>query len=345
MKLRFNNVYFSTPVPFLPETIISSEQIEARLDSLYSKLKLPHGRLELMTGIKERRMWEPGTKPSFLSTQVGNKLIESLGVDRSEIGLLTHSSVCRDFLEPATASVVHHGLGLDPNCMIFDLSNACLGVLSGMTLAAKMIESGAIKKALIVSGENGGPLIENTLNELLNDPTITRKSIKKYIANLTIGSAAVAVLLSGEKNQQTPHRLVGGSNLTDSEAHVLCQGDGDPQSLSMQTDSEKLLAAGIRLASNNINEFYQALEWTKADLNYAIGHQVGKAHEEQTMSAMDLKDIETMTTYDFLGNTGSAALPVTLAHLAANKEMNSGDKIALLGIGSGLTSIMLGAEW
>lgn len=345
MKLRFNNVYFSTPVPFLPETIISSEQIEARLDSLYNKLKLPHGRLELMTGIKERRMWDSGTKPSFLSTQAGNKLIETLGVERSQIGLLAHSSVCRDFLEPATASVVHHGLGLDPNCMIFDLSNACLGVLSGMTLAAKMIESGAINKALIVSGENGGPLIENTLNELLNDPTITRKTIKKYIANLTIGSAAVAVLLSGEKNQQTPHSLVGGSNLTDSDAHVLCQGDGDPQSLSMQTDSEKLLEAGIRLASHNITEFYQALEWTKADLNYAIGHQVGKAHEEQTMSAMDLKDIDTMTTYDFLGNTGSAALPVTLAHLAANKEMNTGDKIALLGIGSGLTSIMLGAEW
>ena len=60
---------------------------------------------------------------------------------------------------------------------------------------------------------------------------------------------------------------------------------------------------------------------------------------------MNLKDIETTTTYEFLGNTGSAALPVTLAHLAENKEMNAGDKIALLGIGSGLTSIMLGVEW
>ena len=261
MKLRFDNVYFSTPVTYLPETILSSEQIEARLEAIYSKLKLPHGRLELMTGIKERRLWDPGTKPSFLSTMAGNKLIESLDIKRSEIGLLTHSSVCRDFLEPATASVVHHGLELDPNCMIFDLSNACLGVLSGMTLASKMIESGAIKKALIVSGENGGPLIENTLNELMNDPTITRKTIKKYIANLTIGSAAVAILMSGEKNQQTPHRLVGGSNLTDSKAHVLCQGDGDPKSLSMQTDSEKLLEAGINSATQNIRDFYQALDW------------------------------------------------------------------------------------
>lgn len=345
MKIKFDNVYFSTPVPYLPESIVSSEQIEARLDPLYQRLKLPHGRLELMTGIKERRMWSPGTKPSQLSTMAGNKLIDTLNVDRKEIGLLIHSSVCRDFLEPATSSVVHHGLELDENCMIFDLSNACLGVLSGMTIAAKMIESGTIEKALIVSGENGGPLLESTINELLNNKEINRKSIKKYIANLTIGSAAVAVLLSDKKTDQTPHKLVGGSNITDSEAHVLCQGDGDPNSLSMQTDSEKLLEAGIKLASKNIAELYESLEWTKDDLNYAIGHQVGRAHEEQTMSVMNLSDINTITTYDFLGNTGSAALPVTLAHLEEEKELKEGDRIALLGIGSGLTSIMLGVEW
>jgi len=345
MKIKFNNVYFSTPVPYLPETIVSSEQIEARLDPLYQKLKLPHGRLELMTGIKERRMWSPGTRPSQLSSMAGNNLIEKLNINKEEIGLLVHSSVCRDFLEPATSSVVHHGLGLDENCMIFDLSNACLGVLSGMTIAAKMIESGTIEKALIVSGENGGPLLESTINELLTKEDINRKSIKKYIANLTIGSAAVAVLLSGKKSEQTPHRLVGGSNMTDSEAHILCQGDGDPNSLSMQTDSEKLLEAGIKLASKNIEELYSSLEWKKDDLAYAIGHQVGKAHEEQTMSAMGLSEVETITTYDFLGNTGSAALPVTLSHLEEKKDLKEGDKIALLGIGSGLTSIMLGVEW
>jgi acyl-CoA:acyl-CoA alkyltransferase len=345
MKLKFTNVFFSTPVPYLPERIISSEEIESRLDPLYQKLKLPHGRLELMTGIKERRMWDPGTRPSHLSTKAGQKLIDQLNVKKEDIGLIAHSSVCRDFLEPATSSVVHHDLGLDENCMIFDLSNACLGVLSGMTIAAGMIESGKIKKALIVSGENGGPLIENTIKELLTNETITRKSIKTYIANLTIGSAAVAVLLSGEKNDQTPHRLLGGSNMTDSAAHVLCQGDGDPNALSMQTDSEKLLEAGIKLASKNIQEFYKSLEWNKNDLNFAVGHQVGKAHEELTMKAMDLSDVETITTYDFLGNTGSAALPVTLSHLAEKKNIKNGDKIALLGIGSGLTSIMLGVEW
>lgn len=345
MKLRFNNVYFSTPVSYLPETVVSSEQIESRLDPLYQRLKLPHGRLELMTGIKERRMWAPGTKPSHLSTMAGKNLIEKLSVNKKDIGLIAHSSVCRDFLEPATSSVVHHGLELDENCMIFDLSNACLGVLSGMTIAAGMIESGKIKNALIVSGENGGPLLENTINELLNNESITRKTIKSYIANLTIGSAAVAVLLSGEKSSQTPHRLVGGSNMTDSKAHILCQGDGDPNALSMQTDSEKLLEAGIRLASNNIAEFYRALEWKKEELSFAVGHQVGKAHEEQTMKAMNLSDIDTITTYDFLGNTGSAALPVTLAHLADEREIREGDKIALLGIGSGLTSLMLGVEW
>lgn len=320
MKLNFQNVFISTPIPHLPEERISSEAIETRLDPLYRKLKLPHGRLELMSGIRERRVWPSGTRPSELSTKASEILLASHKVDRSEIGLLIHGSVCRDFLEPATSSVIHHSLGLNNDCMIFDLSNACLGVLSSMTIAAKMIEAGTINKALVVSGENGGPLLESTLRELLNNPDINRKSIKKYIANLTIGSAAVAVLMSGEKSESTPHKLLGGSNLTDSKAHVLCQGDGDTDNLTMQTDSEELLKAGIALASENIEGFLRALSWKRDDLDYVIGHQVGKAHEELTMKAMGLSEIETAITYDLLGNTGSAALPITLSHLEQTKH-------------------------
>lgn len=345
MKFKFKNIYISTPELHLPENVLTSEDIEARLNPLYQRLKLPQGRLELMTGIKERRYWEEGTLPSDLSTAAAKFLFEKHQIDPNSIDQLIHASVCRNFLEPATAAVIHHQLNLKPECMIYDLSNACLGVMSSLLTSAKLIEAGLLKNALIVSGENGGPLVLNTIKELLSNEAINRKDIKKYIANLTIGSAAVAILVSGENSKATPHLLVGGAGLTDSEAHTLCQGDGDPNALMMETDSEALLKRGIQLSKESIHDMLEALDWKRDDLNYVVGHQVGSAHEEQTFKAMEIDHIDKVSTFDFLGNTGSAALPATLTHLAHTKQPKPGEKIGLLGIGSGLNTMMMGLEW
>ena len=67
-----------------------------------------------------------------------------------------------------------------------------------------------LKQHLIVSGENGGPLLENTINELLNNPNIDRKNIKKYIANLTIGSAATAIMLTHSDLAPDSPKILGG---------------------------------------------------------------------------------------------------------------------------------------
>ncbi|OUR97177.1 3-oxoacyl-ACP synthase III [Halobacteriovorax marinus] len=343
--MKFENVRIHSFDYLEPDTFKTSEEIEADLGATYERLKLPHGRLELMTGIKSRGVWPNGTRPSDLSTKVANKLLEKSNIERSDIGLLIHASVCRDFLEPSTASVVHHNLELSEDAMIFDLSNACLGVVNAMVMASNMIELGQIKSALIVSGENGGPLLTQTIEHLSSDLTLTRKSIKKYIANLTIGSAAVAYLLTHKDLAPNGHKIVGGAVCTDSSANVLCQGDGDTTSLMMETDSEELLKHGLALAKKNWNKTKTALNWNNSDVDWVIGHQVGTAHEKMTMEVMELSDHKTFTTYETLGNTGSAALPITLAKLSELDIIQKGEKIALLGIGSGLTSIMLGVEW
>jgi acyl-CoA:acyl-CoA alkyltransferase len=345
MNFKFNNIYISTPEIHLPEEIISSDKIESLLNPLYERLRLPQGRLELMTGIKERRYWQQGTLPSDLAVSAASKLIEKHKIEKNEIDQIVHASVCRNFLEPSTASVIHDQLGLSPECMIYDLSNACLGVMSSILTSAKLIESGLIKNALIVSGENGGPLIFNTIEQLNKSTTITRKNIKKYIANLTIGSAAVAVSISGEKNERTPHQLIAGAGLCDSSAHNLCHGDGNTHSIMMETDSEAMLKKGIALSKETMNHTLETLNWNRNDFDYVVGHQVGSAHEEQTFKAMGVENCKTISTYEFLGNTGSAALPTTLNYLATEINPEAGAKIGLLGIGSGLNTIMMGMIW
>ena len=342
---RFQNVVISASHHHIPEQVMSSDEIEKRLAPVYKKLKLPEGRLELMTGVSERRYWEPGTTPSSLSVAAANNLFQESEIKKDDIDVVIHASVCRNFLEPATSAVVHHDLGLRPDCMLFDLSNACLGMMSSFLTVANMIELGTIKHALIVSGENGGPLLFETLDFLLNSNDLNRKSIKKYIANLTIGSAAVAYVISHKDHAPKGHQILGGVSLADTSANVLCQGGGNTQTLMMETDSEPLMKQGVALADKTWQKTKKLLNWTNQDVDWAIAHQVGKAQEALLKKTLDLEKISTFNTYQFLGNTGSAALPITLDLLNRETPIPSGSNVALLGIGSGLNSIMLGIKW
>ena len=341
--MRFNHLRLHSFAYEEPEYFMTSDEMEARLTPLYERAKLPHGRLELQTGIKRRGFWKKGTRPSSIASAAAEKVLKNF--PREKVELLIHASVCRDFLEPATAAQVHFNLKLSPHCMISDLSNACLGVLSSVLMAGQMIERGAIKSALIVSGENAGPLIEETLNHLLTDPTMDRKKIKPYMASLTIGSAGVAFLLTHEDLAPHAPKIVGGASLTDSASVELCQGDGSTQGLMMETDSEALLKAGVKLANDNWAKTREILGWSNSDVDKIIPHQVGTAHRLAMLTTLGLPTDRDFQTVELYGNTGSAALPLTLIKGAEAGFFKPNDKVALLGIGSGLTSTMLGLEW
>src|SRR6266571_5226346 len=77
----------------VPGEIITSDEIERRLEPLYRRLKLPAGRLELMSGIRERRLWPRGTRPSDKSIDSGHQAIEAARIDPAEIGCLIRSGL------------------------------------------------------------------------------------------------------------------------------------------------------------------------------------------------------------------------------------------------------------
>ncbi len=341
--MKFNHLRLHSWASVDPTQFLTSDQIESELQVLYTRAKLPEGRLELQTGIKRRGFWPKGTSPSSIASEAAQKVLKNF--PREKIDLLIHASVCRDFLEPATAAKVHFNLKLSPHCMISDLSNACLGVLSSMLMAGQMIESGAIKTALIVSGENSGPLLEETINYLKNDPSMDRKKIKPFIASLTIGSAGVAFLLTHDSLAPNAPKVLGGSTLTDSSSVELCQGDGSTQGLMMETDSEALLIAGVKLSQENWKKCRDVLGWQNSDVDKIIPHQVGVAHRMAMLNELGLPLDRDFQTFEFFGNTGSAAVPLTLIKAAEAQFLKPNDKVALLGIGSGLTSTMLGLEW
>ncbi len=222
--MKYQHVCIESIGYTLPEEILSSAEIERRLAPLYSRLKLPEGRLELMTGIRERRLWPAGTLPSEMSVRSARRAIEAAGIERREIGALVHGSVCRDHLEPATACAVHHGLELPRKCLIYDVSNACLGLLDGIVQVANMIELGQIRAGLVVGSEGSRELVETTIATLNADTSLTRETVKPAMASLTIGSASVAVLLVHREISRTGNRLLCATARSNTEQHRLCHG-------------------------------------------------------------------------------------------------------------------------
>jgi 3-oxoacyl-[acyl-carrier-protein] synthase-3 len=346
--MRFLHTVIESLAADLPAESLSTDAIERRLAPLYQRLRLPAGRILLMTGIRERRLYPPGTLPSDASSAAARKALARSSIPPGKIDLYIHAAVCRDMLEPATASFAHAKIGLPKTTQLFDLSNACLGFLNALVIAAGLVESGQIRAALVSSGENSRPLLDHTLDALL-DPAHTRRTIKPLFANLTIGSAAVAAVLCRDDalppGARRP-RLLSATCRADTRHAALCKGDTHgADALAMQTDSEALLDAGLRLASETWRDFLEEARLDPADIARTITHQVGSTHRRKLYETLSLPAEKDHSTFAFLGNTGSVALPVTLADAAGKKLLREDDLVALLGIGSGLNSLMLALRW
>ena len=349
--MRYRHVCIESFAHRLPPNVVTSEAIEDRLAPVYDRLRLPAGRLELMTGIRERRFFDPGTRPGEISAQTAAEAVEKSGLDRRHFGALVHGSVSRDQLEPATANLVHHAAGLPDDALVLDVSNACLGVLNGVLLVADMIELGRIRAGVVVGTETGRDLVEHTIESLLADPSVTRDDVKREFASLTIGSGSAAVVLCDRKLSTTGTRLLGGAYRTATQHHELCAGgESSPANRSddrprMQTDSEALLHAGVDLACQTWSEARRILGWSNADVDRVFTHQVGRMHRKLMLERLELGQALDYPTVEFLGNTGAAALPMAVSLGIDAGRLEPNDKVALLGIGSGLNCLMLGLKW
>jgi 3-oxoacyl-[acyl-carrier-protein] synthase-3 len=344
--LRYSQVCLDTFGYQLPPRVLSSQEIEERLAPLYQRLKLPAGRLELMTGIRERRLWQPGTRPSEAAIRAGKNALSRGGWDPSAIECLIFTSVSRDMMEPATASFVHQGLGLPASCLIFDISNACLGFLDGMVMLANMIELGQVETGLVVSGETAEELLESTLETLVSDQGLSRKAIKPAFASLTIGSGAIALVMRKDDPRGSGIRLVHGSWRANTAHSDLCHGNQHGASTTlMETNSEELMHRGVETACKTWEQFSCIPGWGREDVDRFFCHQVGTAHARLLFERLGLDSSRNFETLALLGNVGSVSAPITMAMAIEQGVFNPGQRAALLGIGSGINCMMLGVEW
>ena len=213
-----------------------------------------------------------------------------------------------------------------------------------------MIELGQIRAGLVVGTESSRALVETTIAHLNRSSSLTREQIKLAVASLTIGSGSAAVLLVHRDLSRTGNRLLAATARAETAGHRLCHSGrdeavADGMSPLMTTDSEGLLHAGIAAAAPAFQTFLADVGWDRNQIDKTFCHQVGGAHRRLMCDTLQLDPTLDFTTYETLGNTGSVALPMTMAMGIERGHLAKDDRVALLGIGSGINVIMLGLEW
>jgi 3-oxoacyl-[acyl-carrier-protein] synthase III len=347
--MRWNKVQIDAISYELGPVVISSAELEDRLRPAYERWRIPMGQIESLTGISERRWWAPGTPLSRGAVAAGTRLLNDLPYGSESIGALVYGGVCRENFEPATACRIAHELGIRGNVWVHDLSNACLGALNGMIDVANRIELGQISAGLVVSCESSREIMENAIARVLEARDI--ESFRYGLATMTGGSGAIAIALSNGAHGQRGHKLVGAATRAWPEHHGLCLWGLEAQEQPfnarpfMRTDSVAVLKNGVALGQETWRAFLKELQWSPSEVDRAIGHQVGSGHREAILAALELSKEQDFNTFEYLGNIGTVSLPITLQIANERGLIEDGDKVALLGIGSGLNCTMLGLEW
>lgn len=348
-NMHYSRVHLESIGYELAPVVVSTAELEERLAPLYRALRMNPGQLEALTGIAERRWWHDDYPLSFGAAEAAKKALADTNVTPDDIDIVIYAGVCREQFEPATACRVAAQLNISPDALIYDISNACLGVLNGIVEVANRIELGQCRAGLVVSCETA-----REINEIMIEQMVRSGSMDLFrtgIATLTGGSGAVAVLVvDQEYSAHKRRKLLGGVAKNATQHHGLCLWGWEPAvhgsvTPFMSTDAVSVLKHGVELGQRTWQAFLAKMGWTSAQVDKVICHQVGSGHRDTILKTLAIAPEKDFSTFEYLGNIGTVSLLLTAALAEEREFLQAGDRVGFLGIGSGLNCIMLGVHW
>lgn len=347
--MKYSRVHIESVGYELAPVVVTSTELENRIAPVYKALHIAPGQLEALTGIRERRWWKPNTPISYGAIAAAKKSLQERNIAPEDIGAVVYAGVCREHFEPATACLVASALGVRGDVAIYDISNACLGILNGVLDIANRIELGQIRAGLVVACESSREINEIMIQKMLDQPTMPL--FTQSLATLTGGSGAAAVLLTdGSFSPSRRPKLLGGVNVAEPQYHELCRWGLTRESAAcqqpfMQTDAVAVMKHGVELGKRTWEVFSRKLAITPDKIDKVICHQVGEAHQRLILQTLGIDPAKDFQTYEFLGNMGTVSLPITAAIAKERDLLRAGDLVGFLGIGSGLNCLMMAIQW
>jgi 3-oxoacyl-[acyl-carrier-protein] synthase-3 len=231
------------------------------------------------------------------------------------------------------SSAVARAIGAE-DAMTFDLSNACAGMLTGVTLLNNWIRQGTVQRGLVVSGEYISQLGQNAARHI-------RSIMSKELACLTLGDAGAALLLERAPAGSPGISLAGFTTVADHSRLCLAYPKGDDPGARMFTDSRGIQRAAIAATPYLLHEILDAAGISIQDIDHVITHQTSARAIRKGMAAVTASFGESprhdaVITVDRYGNTASTTHTVALVEELEAGRIQAGETIALIALASGL---------
>jgi 3-oxoacyl-[acyl-carrier-protein] synthase-3 len=325
------NTYISAIDYYLPEQRVSTRDMMA--ETKPERLGFSDTLIEDMVGIYEVRHGASNEKPSTLATIAAKKMLENFEGNLDEIGLLIFCGIDRDYVEPSTAHVIQGNLGLK-NAVCFDVSNACMGFMTGMQIANAAITSGMARHVLICTGERSSEVTKKAIQQLKNLPN--REDFFNMIGALTVGDAGVAAIISSTNESMGLIALNFSSKGRLAELCHYKYVDGLPQGrMLMKEISSAMLKSHKRMFPETLKKIGE--DTAAGDIKCLITHQVGKVPWKGFSKLLGVDQGSMTKTYDILGNITSATFGVNYAKALQSSQIRKGDLVMAAMAGSGLS--------
>jgi 3-oxoacyl-[acyl-carrier-protein] synthase-3 len=218
--------------------------------------------------------------------------------------------------------------------MTFDVSNACAGMLSGVTVANNWIRQGTVEHVLVVSGEYISQLGQNADRHI-------RNIMSKELASLTLGDAGAALLLERATPGSGGITLAGFTTVADYSRLCLAYPKGDEPAARMFTDARGIHRAAMSNTPLLLHEVLEAVGISIHDIDHVITHQTSARAIRKGMAKMaasfgDAPRHDAVITVDRYGNTASTTHTVALVEELKAGHIRPGETVALIALASGL---------
>lgn len=282
------------------------------------------------TGIRQRHVAAEGELTSDMALQASLRALELAGTKPSELDMIVVGTISPDMPMPACAAFLAHKLGAT-RAFAFDVSAACAGSLFGMSIAAQYIQTGAVKRALVVGVE--------LLTRIIDWED--RNSCVLF------GDAAGAMVLGPSED---PDRGVLSTHLhTDgAQTDILCiRGGGSKHPMSEEVLKQKLHKVSmngrevykfaVRSLTDAVKEGLDFNKVTAEAITHVIAHQANIRIIDAVLERLEIPREKAWLNIDRFGNTSSASLPTTLDEANRAGKLKQGDLIAMMAIGAGMS--------
>jgi len=314
---------------YLPDYVMTNEELEKHVDTNDEWIRS-------RTGIAERRILkDPDKATSFMATHAAEDALKDAGVDAKEIDLIIVATVTPDYLFPATAALVQKRIGAK-KAFGFDLSAACSGFLFALSTAGSMIESGRIKKALVIGADKMSSIMDFT------DRTTC----------ILFGDGAGAVVLEETEEDEG---IVDFVQYTDGDENCMLYqpagGSLNPATEEtvknklhyIRQDGRSVFKKATEGMADVSLEIMKKNDLSADDVAWLVPHQANLRIINATARRMGLSEDKVMVNINKYGNTTAATIPLCLYDW--KDKLNKGDKIILSAFGGGLTWGAIYLKW